>query len=648
MISNNPFGEFRQACESAMKTAFAKAYPEIQIDSVLLDVPSNPEFGELTSSVFFELSKKLPGVKPPKLATRIASSIDVQAFPLIRAVQAAGAGYVNFHANFSQLSRTTIESVRTLKKTYGCITTEHPAEVIVEHTSSNPMSPIHIGQARNPILGDSLARLLQARGHKVSRHFYVDDVGRQTAVVAYGYQVLGHPHLEGKPDQILGVIYSLTSCLIEINRLKRALTCTSTLDAESIQKLHTDLDEWASVAVELEKKHPKLFNQLLEETDQSEDLENLVNDLNRAYEAGDEKSKKLIRDVCQLSLAGIKETLTRAEVLFDSWDWESDFIWNGSVTKMLADLKKSGYVFSKGPVLEFDANKVAEDLSLKNKLGIRDDYEVPSLTLVRADGTTLYTTRDISYTLWKFKKADKVINVVGMEQKLPQQQLKLALHALRHDDKAMNLTHFAYNLVSLPGYRMSSRRGRYITFDEVIDESIKRAYREVEKRSPQLPDDEKQKISHIVGLGALKYALVEVDPAKPVEFTWERVLDFERNSAPYIQYSHARARSIIRKAEQPEHQDYSLLETPLERDLVLELARFPETVINSADNLKPNAIADYANTLADKFNSFYNSLPVIKAEPRELSDARLALVEAISMVLQNSLQLIGVTAPERM
>ncbi len=630
-----------------MKTAFAKAYPEIQIDSVLLDVPPNPEFGELTSSVFFELSKKIPGMKPPKLATQIADSIDAEAFPLIQAVQAAGAGYVNFHANFSQLSRTTIESVRALKKTYGFVKAENPAEIIVEHTSSNPISPIHIGQARNPVLGDSLARLLQARGHKVARHFYVDDVGRQTAVVAYGYQVLGDPNLEGKPDQTLGVIYSLTSCLIEINRLKRALDNT-TLDAESSQKLHTELDEWASVAVELEKKHSELFTQLLEKTDQSEDLENLVNDLNRAYEAGDEKPKKLIRKVCQLSLTGIKETLARAEVSFDSWDWESDFIWNGSVTKMLDDLKKSGYVFSKGPVLEFDANKVAEDLSLKEGLGIKDDYEVPSLTLVRADGTTLYTTRDISYTLWKFEKADKVINVVGMEQKLPQQQLKLALHALRHDEKAMNLTHFAYNLVSLPGYRMSSRRGRYITFDEVIDESIKRAYTEVEKRSPQLPDNEKQEISRVVGLGALKYALVEVDPAKPVEFTWERVLNFERNSAPYIQYSHARARSIIRKAEKPEHQDYSLLEKPVERDLVLELARFPETVINSADNLKPNAIADYANTLADKFNSFYNSLPVIKAKPRELSDARLALVEAISITLQNSLKLVGVTAPERM
>jgi len=133
-----------------------------------------------------------------------------------------------------------------------------------------------------------------------------------------------------------------------------------------------------------------------------------------------------------------------------------------------------------------------------------------------------------------------------------------------------------------------------------------------------------------------------------VVFTWDRVIDFERNSAPYIQYSYARARSILRKASKPATVDYSLLEEPLEHDLVLMLARFPGVFISSAENLKPNTIADYANTLADKFNSFYNALPVIKAKPKALSEARLAVVEAISIALRNSLSLIGIAAPEKM
>jgi arginyl-tRNA synthetase len=196
---------------------------------------------------------------------------------------------------------------------------------------------------------------------------------------------------------------------------------------------------------------------------------------------------------------------------------------------------------------------------------------------------------------------------------------------------------------------MESRKGRYITLDQVMDEAINRAYEEVSKRSPHLSEEEKRKISKFVGMGALKYALVEVDPSKPVVFTWDRVLDFERNSAPYIQYSHARAGSILRKAtRKPEKADYGLLKERIESDIVLMLARFPEIFVEAADDLKPNLIADFANSLADKFNTFYNALPVLKAEPKELSDARLALVEATKIVLSNALNLLGIEAPERM
>ena len=161
--------------------------------------------------------------------------------------------------------------------------------------------------------------------------------------------------------------------------------------------------------------------------------------------------------------------------------------------------------------------------------------------------------------------------------------------------------------------------------------------------------EEKQKISKIVGIGALKYALLEVDPMKPVFFTWDRVINFEKNSAPYIQYSYARARSILRKAQRkPVRPDYSLLGNQLEQNLILMIARFPEILVDAAETLKPNNIASYANTIADKFNSFYNTLPVLKATPKELSDSRLAMVQALSVALRNSLNLMGIVAPERM
>jgi arginyl-tRNA synthetase len=182
-----------------------------------------------------------------------------------------------------------------------------------------------------------------------------------------------------------------------------------------------------------------------------------------------------------------------------------------------------------------------------------------------------------------------------------------------------------------------------------MDEAVKRAYEEVSKRSPQLSEEEKQKIAEFVGIGAVRYALVEVDPAKPVVFTWDRVLNFETNSAPYIQYTHARACSILRKAaRKPEKPAYKLLKEKLEHEIILTLASFPDIFIEATEFLKPNLIADFANALADKFNTFYNALPVIKAEPKGLSEARLALTDAVRIVLRNALNLIGIVAPERM
>jgi arginyl-tRNA synthetase len=209
-----------------------------------------------------------------------------------------------------------------------------------------------------------------------------------------------------------------------------------------------------------------------------------INKLNRAYEAGQAEAKEFVRHVSNMCLDGFRQTAARVNVFYDSWDWESDFVWSNQVTDVLKRLEESGYVFTEKGVQEFDAEKVVQTQNLKQKLRLSAQNKVPPLTLVRADGTTLYTTRDIAYTLWKFNNADRVINVIGMEQSLAQLHLKIALYALGYSKAAENFVHFAYNLVTLPGYKMSSRRGHYITFDQVLDDAIARALEEVKKRSP--------------------------------------------------------------------------------------------------------------------------------------------------------------------
>jgi arginyl-tRNA synthetase len=649
MISENPFAEFRKECETALARALRKTLPEIKVETLSLSKPPNPEFGQLSSSLCFELAKKL-NQQPIALAEHLVKAVSKSDFFLVEKVASAGGGYINFHVDFAKFSASTLTSVKQLGFEYGFLKTENPLKIIVEHTSVNPLHPIHIGQARNPMLGDALARILKCRGHTVFRHYYIDDVGRQSAVVAYGYAKLGKPKSDEKTDHFVGKIYTITSCLVEIDRLKKELALAKAVSSlDEVAKFNKEIDEWVSIAAELEEKFPQLFKKLLARIGEEDNPEEEINKLNRAYEDGEPKAVRLIREVSELCLRGFRETQKRVEIFYDSWDWESDFVWGSQVAEVLQKLKVSPFVHTEGEVLEFDAEKAARILNLKAKLGLREDYEVPPLTLVRADGTTLYTTRDVAYTLWKFNRAEKVVNVIGMEQSLAQLQLKIALYALGYSKSADNLVHFAYNLVALPGYKMSSRRGRYITFDEVLDEAVERAYEEVSKRSPHLTDEEKRKIANFVGIGAVRYALVDIDASKPVVFTWDRVLNFETNSAPYVQYTHARASSILRKAaREPEKPAFELLKERLEHELVLSLASFPDTFVEATEYLKPNLIADFTNALADKFNTFYNALPVIKAEPRELSDARMVLTDGIRIVLHNALNLIGIVAPEKM
>ena len=649
MVSQNPFDLFRQECQTALANALNNALPEIKQPTITLNKTPNIEYGQLASSLCIELAKKL-GQKPLALAQQLVGAVDKSGFVLSEKVAPAGAGYINFHVNFAKFSALTLESVKELGIEYGYVKTAGPKRIIVEHTSVNPLHPIHIGQARNPMLGDALARILQYRGHEVSRHYYIDDVGRQSSVVAYGYAKLGRPKPTEKADLFVGKIYTVTSCIVEINRLKKARELAIANNSfDDLAKANKEIDEWMSIAVELKEKYPVLFESLSAKISQDEDPEEEINRLNRAYESGEPNAKQLVREVSDLCLEGFRETMKRVGVTHDSWDWESDFVWSTQVNEVLEKLKATPFVHIEKGVLEFDAEKVVQDLGLKAKLGLSENNEVPPLTLGRADGTTLYTTRDIAYTLWKFKQAQKVINVIGMEQSLAQLQLKIALYAIGCSEYAKNLVHFAYNLVTLPGYKMSSRRGHYITFDDVLSEAVQRAYEEVSKRSPLLSEEEKRKIADFVGLGAVRYALVDVDPSKPVVFTWERVLNFETNSAPYVQYTHARACSILRKAtRKPEKPAFALLTEKLERELILNLAGFPDTFIEATEYYKPNMLADYTNMLADKFNTFYNAYPVIKADSQELSDARIALTQAIKTVLHNALNLIGVVAPEKM
>jgi arginyl-tRNA synthetase len=570
---------------------------------------------------------------------------------LVESVQAAEPGYVNFKAKLDALTQLTLDAILREGSSYGLLKTEGPHRVIVEHTSANPARPIHIGTAKNSIFGDTLARILDGRGHDVKTHFYIDDTGRQVAQMVYGYKLLGEPKPHGKPDEFFGKIYSITSTLAELDENKKRLALLKKTNASDIDivAVTKELDDWVGVAAELQSKHPAEFDLLSEKLGKDPDPQRSINELIRKYEKADPETRTLIRRVSQMVLAGFEETLRRAYIHFDHWDWESDMLWTGRVSEVLDRLKETSLSHNKGGAWVLDAGKAVDDHALREKLGLSKSFEVASLTLTRSDGTTLYPTRDIAYSLYKFEMADRVINVIGVEQSLAQLQVKVAMWVLGYRKQAMNFLHFPIGLLTLEGQKMSARRGRYVTFDQLLDEALLRAEEEVNKRSSELPSEVRHRIAESLSISAVRYAMLSVEAIKSTNFAWDRALNFEANSAPFINYAYTRGLGIRKKlgsVEMP--RSYDKLTEPAEQNLVLALARFPEAFVRSAEELNPTLLCLYANDLAQRFHEFYEKSDISHLKEEELKRQRAILVDATGTVLKRVAGLLGLKLAERM
>ena len=640
---------FREQCSQALALSISRLY-HLDLPDPMLEEPPSLEFGELASSVSFELAKTLK-MRPPDIAKQIADQIDPAKFELITQVEPAGSGYVNFRLDFGKAAREILADAVSSAESYGLEAIAEPKRIVVEHTSANPSGPLHLGHARNTILGDALARILRARGHKVQTRFYIDDVGKQVAILAYGYSLLGEPKPVGKPDEWLGVLYACVNCAVQIETLKAEISrLREGSDPEQkTSELTRELDDWASVARELESIDSALLYRTLEavrsRTEPMREVEQIV----MQYEKGDDRTRRIVREVAELSLQGMRGTLKQMEITFDAWDWESDLVWSGEVRDSMKKLSSSPFAITDGTSLSLDVDKIAKTYGLDKALGFAENYEVPPVTLVRSDGTTLYVTRDIAYSLKKFRDADVVVNVIGSEQKLAQLQLKLALYALGAGQIAENLIHYAYGIVELPGVKMSKRRARYISLDEIISQAISRAQEKISSRQEPLSERDQAEISRTVGLGAIRYAMLSTSSVKTITFTWDRVLSLERNSAPFINYAYTRAGGILSKAgEVQEDPDYRALTDPLERLLILQIGKLPMIFAESADRLKPEQIASYVNMLAEKFHEYYERVNVLRADTPALKAARLMLVRALRTVLANSMGVLGIDLSERM
>ena len=619
-------------------------------NDITVTKPPSKDYGDISVSVF-NLARKL-NVKPEELAEGLKRELKLPKEGLLLSAQAVK-GFINFKVDKNKYFRLIINVVSKLRDKYGYNPVEVPLKVLIEHTSVTPVKPMHIGHLRNALLGDSLARLLKFRGHEVETHFYVNDVGLQVAYAAYAYKHAKDLKPATKIDHWIGAMYSIINALTEIVSLRDEYNEAKDRDSERARMILKKIDEWMATLARFKEKFPELVERLLTIVERVEKPMDEIYKLNRDYERGELYAVKLVKEVSEKCLEGYRETLKKLDIEFDSWDWESLLtVWNNFVYEIMDRLSETGYTTREDGALVLLADQVVKDFDLYDVLDIPRGYEVPKFVLARSDGTTLYATRDVAYTIWKMKRADLVINVIGVEQKLEQLQVKISLWLLGYRNQLNKVIHHAYEVVNVVGGKLSGRRGRYITVDELVDEAVKRAYEEIVKRSRGVSESEAIEIAKTVGVGAIKYAFLSVTPSRPLSFDWNRVLDFTRNSGPFVQYAYTRAKSILRKSrvEDPLSQDFDvgLLKEDLEVELMESIGEFPEVVAKAADNLKVDLIASFTNRIATTFNSFYDKYPVLSAKSSELRAVRLAMTQAFCITIKNALNILGIRAPEKM
>ncbi|HOV66756.1 MAG TPA: arginine--tRNA ligase [Methanoregulaceae archaeon] len=522
------------------------------------------EHADLASTVAFPLAKKRRA-PPASIAAELASRLAPTLAPHGIAVEATGP-YLNFRFGLPYFAGAIRAA---LAPGYGAGEPQE-ARVVLEHTSANPNGPLHVGHIRNSIIGDTLARAFRKAGYPTEVQYYVNDMGRQIAIVVWGMEHLGfEPDAGEKPDHFIARVY------VEANR---RIEADPAITAE-------------------------------------------IDGLMQRVEALDPATVRAFRNVVARCLDGFRETLGDLATPHDRFVWESDFLRNGDMERVLSRLSRLP-VAHQEEVFYLDLSGA----------GIENRY-----VLRRSDGTSVYAARDLAYHLWKGRNFDRVIDVLGADHKLIGAQLQATLSLI--GELPPEIVHFEF--VSLPEGSMSTRAGTFIAADDLIAETRRRAFEEVTVRRPELPEEERRAIAQSVALAAIRYDIIRISPEKSTVFDWKTALDFERQSGPYIQYAHARACSILEKAGG--FTETFAAESPYEQALVRQIAKFPAVVAQAVAELRPHLVATYARELADLFNTFYHYEPVLRAEG-EMRDARLTLVLAAQNTLREALGTLGIDA----
>jgi len=596
--------------------------------------PAKSNFGDVMRNVSFLLSKHLKK-RPYDVAQIISDNYQPFLGTLVEKVEAHPSGYINFFADYSHLNGIILKS--SMNDNYGFLDLGHKSKIVVEHTSVNPNKALHIGHVRNIIIGDTVARILRKTNFDVSVLNYVDDSGLQVADIILGFTHLKfseEPPKDQKFDQYCG-------------------------------------DE--------------VYVKTTEEYSSNPDLENTRKKILQDLEDTDSKIAKLGDKITRKVLAAQLDTCWGLSVFYDCLNLESQIIRSGLWKQVFEKMKEMKLVELQ------QEGKNAKCWIIKGEKNEEDKV------LVRSNGTATYIAKDIPYAAWKLgllpdpfnytlyatqknKKilwqttlddsqepkqdftGDKVITVIDSRQSRLQKIITKLMSKFKSDEKSY--VHLSYESVILSSAaakqlgidsggkqaQMSGRKGFYVNADSVFQMLKTTAYQETRKRNLEMKDVDVDRIVHQIVVGTLRYEMIKQDLDKIITFDFVKSLSLEGDTAPYIQYTHARSAGILGKAGfDPNFETtFELLKNPFEISLIKEIGKFELHIIDAVNNFSPKVIARYCHILAVAFNAFYEHVKVLDDINESIKNERLCLVKSFQLTIQKALGLLGISAPEQM
>ena len=598
--------ELQQSVSNALKQLYDH---DVKPENIVLQKTKKEFEGDFTIVVFpyVKAAKKSPEAVANELGEYVKANLtNIESYNVIK-------GFLNFVVRTEYWLSFVKDNV--CKSDFGYAvadTTSSP--IVIEYSSPNTNKPLHLGHIRNNLLGWSVAKLLQAAGNNVKKVNLVNDRGIHICKSMLAWKLYGNgetPQSSGiKGDHLVGKYYVLFDKHYK-DEVKQIAAQKNIAEDEAA------------------KESPLMLE---------------AQDMLRRWEAKDPEIVELWTKMNGWVYEGFDATYKKMGIDFDKIYYESDTYLLGKelVTKGL----EQGVLFRK------EDGSVWADLT---------DKGLDQKLLLRKDGTSVYMTQDLGTALLRHNDFDakQLIYVVGNEQDYHFNVLKIILERLGFD-WAEKIYHLSYGMVELPNGKMKSREGTVVDADDLIEEMIAtaEAMSKEHGRNDDLPAEEAQKLYAMLALGALKYFILKVDPKRNMLFNPEESIDFNGNTGPFIQYTHARIRSIIRKAQEQHNLvidntqqmiDWTVADiTPKEKEIIKAIYDMPNVIVEAANSYSPAMVANYVYDVAKSFNSFYQDTPILKETNTDNMVFRLYLCKMVSTVVRNSMAVLGIEVPEKM